>query len=308
MLLGVLFGFLSYSLYAVGDAITKGFSGQVTVFELLFFINAAAVIPGMIAKPKTERWRDTFVLNAPLLMHARALSFAIATLAFTYALTTIPFAETYCLAFLAPLFVSLLSVIVLKEKVSLVRWILVGLSFVRVLIVVRPGFRELQLGHLAALVCAVSAATATTLLRLLSGKEKQFSIIAMNGAYQVTSSGLLMLTGFVALGWMELGRLLAVGLLGGVAQILLIRGLQRAPASHVGPTQYVQLLWGVIFGAAFYHETQDQAGYVGLALLAVAGVATIFSDGAQARVAGRWAEFRARRGEPKLTEIEGPEV
>ena len=49
-------------------------------------------------------------------------------------------------------------------------------------------------------------------------------------------------------------------------------------------------------------------GYVGLALLVAAGVATIFSDGAQARVAGRWSEFRARRGGPKFTEVDGPEI
>ena len=64
----------------------------------------------------------------------------------------------------------------------------------------------------------------------------------------------------------------------------------------------------MIFGAAFYHEFPDQLGYVGLVLLVAAGVATIFSDGAQARIAGRWSEFRARRGGPKFTEVDGPEI
>ena len=76
--------------------------------------------------------------------------------------------------------------------------------------------------------------------------------------------------------------------------------MQRAPASHVGPTQYVQIVWAVVLGAIFFHESQDVIGYAGLALLVLAGVATIFSDGAQARISGRWAEFRARRGEPEI--------
>ena len=309
MPVGVLFALLSYTLYSFGDAMTKAFSGQFSVFEINFFINIFAIVPGMLTKGGDTRWRDTFRLNSPWLMHLRSLAYTLATLGFVYALITIPIAEAYSLAFLAPLFVTLLSVLVLKENVSPTRWMLVALSFVGVLIVVRPGFRELQLGHLAAVFSAFNVAAATTILRVLSGKERQFSIIAMNGAYQLVVCGVLMLIfGFAALGWFDLLRLAIIGLLGGAAQILVIRGLQTAPASQVGPTQYVQILWAVIFGAVFYHEFPDQLGYVGLALLVAAGVATIFSDGAQARIAGRWSEFRARRDGPKFTEVDGPEI
>lgn len=309
MPLGVLFALLSFTLYSFGDAMTKAFAGQYSVFELNFFINVIAILPGILTKEPETRWRDTFKLSAPWLMHARSLGYTIATIAFVFALTTIPIAEAYSLVFLTPLFVSLLSVVVLKEKVSVTRWVLVALSFIGVLIVVRPGFRELQPGHFAAILAAFAAASATTILRIISGKEKQFSIVAMNGAYQVLVCGALMLVfGFTLLGWYDLLRLAIIGLLGGTAQILVIRGLRIAPANQVGPTQYVQILWAVIFGAVFYHEFPDQLGYVGLALLVAAGVATIFSDGAQARVAGRWSEFRARRGGPKFTEVDGPEI
>lgn len=309
MPLGVLFALLSFTLYSFGDAMTKAFAGQYSVFELNFFINVIAILPGILTKEPETRWRDTFKLSAPWLMHARSLGYTIATIAFVFALTTIPIAEAYSLVFLTPLFVSLLSVVVLKEKVSVTRWVLVALSFIGVLIVVRPGFRELQPGHFAAILAAFAAASATTILRIISGKEKQFSIVAMNGAYQVVVCGVLMLVfGFTLLGWYDLLRLAIIGLLGGTAQILVIRGLRIAPANQVGPTQYVQILWAVIFGAVFYHEFPDQLGYVGLALLVAAGVATIFSDGAQARISGRWTEFRARRGEPEVNRVEGPEI
>ena len=309
MPLGVLFALLSYTLYSFGDAMTKAFSGQFSVFEINFFINLFAVIPGIFAKAKGDRWRDTFRLGSPWLMHARSLAYTVATVCFVFALTTIPIAEAYSLVFLTPLFVSLLSVIVLKENVSATRWVLVALSFVGVLIVVRPGFRELHPGHFAAVFAAFAAAAATTILRIVSGKERQFSIIAMNGAYQLAVCGVLMLVfGFALLSWFDLARLAVIGLLGGGAQILVIRALRIAPANQVGPTQYVQILWAVIFGAVFYHEFPDQLGYFGLAVLVVAGVATIFSDGAEARIAGRWSEFRARRGGPKFTEIDGPEI
>jgi drug/metabolite transporter (DMT)-like permease len=308
MPIGVLLGLLSFSIYAVGDAITKGFAGHLGVFELQFFINLFALVPLPLAKGKDERWRDILKLDNPLLMHGRAFLYTAATLCFTFAVTTIPLAETYSLTFLAPLFIALLAVLVLKEKVVATRWVLIALSFVGVLIVVRPGFRDLGFGHLAAIFCALLAASANIILRIISNREKQVSIIAMNGIYQLVVSGILMVTSFAALSWWDLVRLMTIGVIGGVAQILIIRAVQRAPASHIGPTQYVQILWAVVLGAIFYRESPDALGYIGLAILVVAGVATIFSDGAQARIAGRWSEFRARRGEPETTRIEGPEL
>jgi drug/metabolite transporter (DMT)-like permease len=307
MPIGVLLALISYSTYAVADAITKGFAGQMSVFEIIFFVNLIGLIPALIAKGRDEPWGELFKLSNPLLMHARAFLYTAATLCFVYAVTTIAFAETYSIAFLAPLFLSVLAVLVLKEKVVPTRWVLVTLSFIGVLVVVRPGFRDLNLGHLAAVGCALFAAAANTILRFISNRERQTTIIMMNGGYQIGITGVLMLGSFVWPSWTELGRLVAIGLLGGVAQIMIIRAARITPASHIGPTQYVQILWAVALGALFYHETPDAIGYVGLVVIVLAGIATVFSDGAHARIAGRWSEFRARRGEPQPP-IDGPEL
>ena len=196
----------------------------------------------------------------------------------------------------------------LKEGVGVVRWLLVAASFVGVLIVVRPGFHELGIGHIAAVACALFAASANTILRVISNDERQISIIAVNGAYQLVVNGILMVATFVTPSPYDLLRLGTIGLLSGVAQLLIIRGMQRSPASQIGPTQYVQILWAVVLGALIYREGQDLIGCAGLVLIIAAGVATVFSDGAQARISGRWAEYRARRGEPEQNRTEGPDL
>jgi drug/metabolite transporter (DMT)-like permease len=309
MPIGVLFALLAYSIYSIGDSVMKSFgSGAVSVFEINFFLNLFALVTLPFARAPGDKWREVFKLRRPGLMHGRALLYTAATLCFTAAITEIPFAETYSLAFLAPLFLTLLSVLVLKERVALTRWLLVGLSFIGVLIVVRPGFHQLGLGHLAAICCALFAASANVILRVISTDEKQISIIAMNGVYQVLLAGALMLGGFVVPTAYDLLRCAVIGLLYGTAQLLLIRGMKQTPVSHIGPTQYVQIIWGVVLGVLFFMEGQDAIGYGGLGLIVVAGIATIFSDGAQARISGRWAEFRARRGEPEINRVEGPEL
>ncbi len=93
------------------------------------------------------------------------------------AFTSIPLAEVYALIFLAPLFVTLLSIVVLKEHVGPWRWFAVMAGFVGVLLVVRPGFRELELGHLAALCIALLAAISVILMRSLSAHETRTTML-----------------------------------------------------------------------------------------------------------------------------------
>lgn len=308
MPLGVVFSLISYCLYSCGDAIVKSFSGQLGVFEISFFANVFALVPAVLVKPKGEHWRHAFKLNNPKLMHVRGVTALVSSLAITYSFTTIPLAEAYSIAFLNPVFITLLSALVLKEKVTVDRWFLVALSFAGVLVVVRPGFRELHWGHLTALASAIAGATSTTILRVVSGREKKLSIVAMNGAYQIIGAGILMAFTFIMLSPFQLFRLLCIGMLGGTAQLFIITALKLSPASRIAPLQYSQIIWAVIFGSIFYFEFPDYVGMMGLVVVVLAGLATIFADGARTRIAGRWSEFRARRGGPKFTEVEGPEI
>jgi drug/metabolite transporter (DMT)-like permease len=299
MPLGVALALLSYSVYSISDSVVKGFgTGSLSAFEISFFVSLFALVALPFARSAGDNWRDIFRLRHPWLTNARALLQTTAALCFVVALTHIPFAETYSLVFLIPLFMTLLSVVALKERVSVARWILVAASFVGVLIVVRPGFNQLGIGHVAAIACAFAAAASNVILRIVSGGERHTSILALTGLYQVIIAGALMVfVGFVVPSPYDLLRLAIGGSLSGAGALLLIRGMQHSPASQIGPTNYVQIIWAVVLGALFYRETQDAIGYVGLALIIVAGVATVLSDGIQARIVDRWAEFRARRGE-----------
>jgi drug/metabolite transporter (DMT)-like permease len=308
MPLGVVLALFSYSLYSCGDALVKSFSAELGVFEIGFFSNLFALVPAVFAKRQGEHWRHAFRLGNPKLLHIRGVTAFVSSVAITYSFTTIPLAEAYSIAFLTPLFITILSVAVLKERVTLDRWLLVSLSFVGVLIVVRPGFRELHWGHLTALISAFASAASTTILRVVSGKEQRLSIIAMNGLYQLVGNGVMMIFGFSLLAPMQLFRLVCIGVFGGVAQLLVIAALKLAPASHVAPTQYVQILWAITFGSVFYREFPDEIGIVGLIVVVISGIATVFSDGARTRIAGRWSEFRARKEGPKFTEVEPPEL
>jgi drug/metabolite transporter (DMT)-like permease len=310
MPLGVIYAIVAYSVYSCGDAIIKGFGQDLSVFEIGFFIAVFGLIPAAFAKPKGERWRDSFQLGNPLLVHLRSFTGVTSAMLVTVSFTTIPFAETYSLVFLMPLFITVMSVLILRERVDAIRWAMLALGFLGVMLVVRPGFRALEFGHLTALLCAVFGASTTTILRVIAPTEKRVSLIALPALYIIVINAVLMAPGFVMPTPLQFGLLAASGSMVGMGHILLIAATRNAPASQVAPIQYVQIVWAIGLGAFFYYEYPDLIAYIGLAVVVLSGLVNVFIDGARARIAGRFAEYRARRpGSPtNISEVQGPEI
>jgi Predicted permeases len=277
MPLGVVLAFLAYASFSMGDALIKGLGPQLSVFEIAFFTTGFSIIPAIIAN-RGERWREMFRMKHPYLLQLRCITAILGSACVIYAFTHIAFAEVYALAFTTPIFVTLLSVLLLKESVSRLRWILLIIGFVGVLLVVRPGFRALELGHLAALVCALFGSVTTTILRHIAPHEKRVSLVGMVVLYSVVFNGVLMLPTFVMPTWEQMGMFLLVGGVGGVGGLLLIAAARRAPANLVAPVQYSQLIWAIVFGALFYSEFPDALAVVGLLVVVGAGFLNVLVE------------------------------
>ena len=110
MQVGVIYAVVAYSVYACGDAIIKGFGQSLSVFEIGFFIAVFSLLPALFVKPKGEHWRQSFQLVHPRLVHLRAFTGVASAALVTYAFVNIPFAETYSLVFMMPLFITIMSV------------------------------------------------------------------------------------------------------------------------------------------------------------------------------------------------------
>lgn len=310
MPVGVFYALVAYSVYSCGDAIVKGFGQSLTVFEIGFFIAVFSLIPALVSRPKGELWRQSFKMQRPLLVHLRSFTGVASSMLITFAFVSIPFAEAYALVFMMPVFITLMSVLLLKERVDVVRWSMLLLGFLGVLLVVRPGFRVLEPGHFAALGCAVFGAATTTILRIVAPTEKRVSLILLPAIYVTVANAVLMIPGFVVPTWEQLGLLAASGGLIGIGHLMLIAATRNADASQVAPVQYVQIVWAIVLGALFFSEFPDWLVYVGLGVVMISGLVNVYVDGSRARLAGRYAEYRARDANSKtnLPEIQTPEI
>jgi len=282
---GVLLAVASYAVYAWADALIKGLGHSLSVYEIGVAYTTVSLLPMLLAKPAHERLRDTFRFRHRWLMPAILVLRMISGVSVTYAFTVIPLAEAYCIIFLIPVLIAILSVVVLKEHVGIERWLLILASFAGVLLVVRPGFRELQLGHIAAMLCACADAGAAILTRFVSRDERRVSLfIAPTLCTMTFYIVMLLITGFKVPDPLQLAMLVACGLCCGIAYVLYVTAFATAPASRVAPMLYSQIVWALVLGAAFFNEIPDGLALVGLAVIVVAGVGAVLADEARARL------------------------
>jgi drug/metabolite transporter (DMT)-like permease len=291
MPLGVLFALGAYALYSCCDAIIKGFGVNLPVFEIAFFSALFSLLPAIFTKPRGEHWRQMFRARHPWLLHARSLSGLIGNLCVIYAFVHIPLADTYSIAFLAPIFIVIISHFMLRESLTWPRAVFLALTFVGVLLVVRPGLRDLQLGHLAALLAAVMGAISTTILRRVAPFEKRVSLIGVPLGYIIVFNGIAMIPSFVVPTWSDLAFLLVIGGLGGTGNLLFIAATRLAKASEIAPAQYSQIAWAIALGAIFYAEYPDVIGYCGLAIVAAFGILNVISDETRIRIFSRLSSW-----------------
>jgi len=290
---GVLIALAGYAVYAWGDGFIKSLAGQISVFELGFFNSLFAGFFLYFLRPGAESWSGFWRTSRPWAVHMRGALGLLAGVCSIYAFTTIPLADVYALLFLAPLFVTLMSIIFLKEQVGPWRWAAVIAGFLGVLLVVKPGVRELELGHLAATAAALAAAASLVLMRSLAN-ERQTTVIGVLIAYMLIFNAVAaMLTGVSMPNWQVLVVLVLTGLCTAGGQRLQLLAIRLAPANLIAPTHYSQMIWAVLIGALFFAEYPDGVALFGLAVIAAAGLLTIVRENIRLGSV-RWNPFRTR--------------
>lgn len=289
MFKGVLLGFACYAAYAVSDAFVKSLHGSLPAYEAVFFGAALGLAAIPFICKQGDRWGEVLVARRPALWWIRAITGAISNLSAVVAFTHLPMAETFALIFLMPIFVTVLSVLFLKEHVGWRRWSAVFAGFIGVLVVLRPGFRHLGLGHFAAIACGMAGAVSVVALRMAGAHEKRISLYGAGVVGPLAAGGVLMLPSFAWPTMQQWWLLAGYGLLAALAGVLLMLATQAAPANRVAPTQYSQMLWAIGFGYWLFGDTLDWPMLIGIAMILGAGLFTLVRED---QVSGWWRRMK----------------
>jgi drug/metabolite transporter (DMT)-like permease len=264
MLLGVL-------ALSLSDASVKSLDGRYAALQILF-LRAAVALPLIAALTLALGGRRALRTPQPGLHAWRGLLNVAGAGTFYAGLAHLQLAEATAIAYAAPIFVVLLSALVLSEKLDAYRLMAVVLGFGGVLIVVRPGSSVFQLASLYPLAAALSYAVMMVSARSIDPNHSfptlmfysvlppfLFSLIPLPWVWQA-----------VALG--DWPVLLAIGVLSSMGISLISQGFRLAPASVVAPFDYSGLLWATLLGWVMWDELPDPVSYVGMGLIVVAGL------------------------------------
>ncbi|OCJ05024.1 hypothetical protein A6U87_13420 [Rhizobium sp. AC44/96] len=272
---GVLIAFAAYAVFAFSDASIKILHGSVPAYEIAFIGAVFGIAALPFIKAKGDSWFDVVrTTNRPLWL-LRFVCGAVGAIASIITFTKLPMAEAFCLLFLLPSFVTILSVIFLKEDVRWQRWAAVAVGFAGVLVVLRPGFRELSIGHLAAAIGGLAAAISIVVLRKMGPAEKRLSLYGAALLGTLIVSGVLMIPQFAMPTPYQWLFIASYGLLGAAGNVLLMTAARIAPANLVAPPQYSQMLWAIAFGYLIFDDAIDLPMAGGILLIICSGLLTL---------------------------------
>jgi drug/metabolite transporter (DMT)-like permease len=294
---GILLKIASALLFAVMSALVRWTSDEVPVGQLVFYRSAFAIVP-VVAIYAWRNQLPAVVRTQRPFGHVSRGTIGVAGMFLSFAaLARLPLAEVTTIGFAAPLMTVALAALILKERVRVYRWSAVGVGFVGVVVMLSPHLNlaggaahgpEAALGALFALFAAFSSAGATIQTRRLTGSETNSAIVF----YFSFISALIGLAtwplGWAVPTWPVAAALVAIGLLGGIAQILMTESFRLAPASVVAPFDYTAILWTTILGYALFGEVPLPIMFVGAAIVIAAGLFVIFRERylARARLRG----------------------
>ena len=209
----------------------------------------------------------------PGLQIARGFLLAASSLTFFSALKFMPMAEASSISFITPILVTLLGVFLLKEKVEFARWVAVVAGFVGVLIIIRPGSGVFSWAALLPLSTAAVFAIYQILTRKLAGVDSPYTSLFYAGLV-----GTVVLAFALPFSWITPTTLphalllLAIGVIGVLSHLILIRAYDHAAVSTLAPFSYTQLIWIILLGYVVFGDFPDHWSLTGIAVIMASGI------------------------------------
>ncbi len=202
-----------------------------------------------------------------------------------FALTVLPLAEQTALTFTTPLFVTLFAIPFLGERVGVHRFGAVALGFLGILVIAlgQGAFQGaveawVAIGMAVAVLHGVFSAMTTLLVRSLSSTERSTTIVLWQSLLMTAFTAMTLPFLWVTPTWPEFWLLLAVGLVGGVAQVLLTEAFASAQVSSLGAYSYTGILWAVLLGWIVFGEVPGPMTFLGAGLIVLASLTILHRE------------------------------
>ena len=282
---------LSAFLLAAMWALVRHIGAVAPVGQVVFFRSAFAIVPVLLIYTLRRELYRTVHTKRPMGHAGRGL-FAVGGMFFNFAsLARLPLIDATAISFTTPLITVVFAALFLKEKVRIYRWSAVAIGLFGALVMLWPYFAE---AHSAAAIsavdmtiaigiaCAVTAALfnagAVIQTRRLTDSETTSSIVFYFSLICALAGLATLPFGWIWPSPMQLAILILIGVLGGLAHILLTESYRHAPQSVVAPFNYTSMIWAIVLGYFAFGEIPQPLVFAGAAIVAGAGLFVVMRE------------------------------
>ena len=267
----IIFNLLAWVMLPIMDGFAKYLSVELPVLQITwarYFFTVVFILPLMFFFFKKYLvWTDK-----PKLQLIRGLILLTANISFFYSISVISLPKALTLAFVAPLVVTAFSPFFLSETVGYRRWAAVIIGFIGSLVVIRPGFLEINLASLAALGTGIMYGFYLIITRKLSTSDNPLLTLLLTGVV-----GAIIATTFMPFVWVsptfnQWSIMAAIGLFACIGHLFIILSLRYADASKLAPLSYFEIVTNIIIAYYFFGDFPDSWSFLGLFIIVLSGI------------------------------------
>jgi drug/metabolite transporter (DMT)-like permease len=267
---GILLMLVGIFLFSVNDALGKWLVATYTVWQVLLIRSAAALL---VLAPFI--WREGIApfrqAPKPALQIVRVIFSTLEVAGFYWAVAYLSLADVMTFYLAAPIYVTAVSALFLREQVGWRRWSAVLIGFIGVIIALRPTSASWSAPALIALAGSFSFSFLMIVTRHLRGTSDTVLVTGQTVAALIFGAAFAPFH-WVALTWRDAALLALLGVVAMIAHVCVNRSLKLAPASFVVPYQYTLIVWAIVFGFFVFGDVPEIAMLFGAAVIVGAGI------------------------------------
>jgi drug/metabolite transporter (DMT)-like permease len=258
---------------ASSDAMAKYLSRSLPAVEiawLRFLVFVLIMLPVVLAPASGHAMRSA----RPVMQVFRGLGMLFSSIFFIVGLGYLPIAEAAATSFIAPVFVTGLSIAFLGEKVGIRRWIATIAGLAGVLVVVRPGTATFDPAAVFPILSALGWAVALVLTRKISGADRAITTMAYSAIVGFLILSVLVPFYWITPNWQHILIGTAIGVSSTAGHWIVVMAFRYADASVLAPFSYIQLVWVTLLGFFVFGEVPDSWTFAGAGLIICSGLYT----------------------------------
>jgi drug/metabolite transporter (DMT)-like permease len=280
-LLGILLQVLAMLCFTLQGAQVRHLAGEVPLGQLVFARSLFGLIPLLLLLAWQSKLPHALYTKNARAHVTRGMT-NLSGMFFNYAgLARIPLADATAIGYATPLFTVILAALFLGEIVRLWRWGAVMVGFVGVLLMLWPylgaGVADAA-GAIYVLIAAFLFGVAMTQVRHMTATETTGALVFYYSVLGIVLSLVTIFWGWVVPDAMGLLSLFMLGIVGGLAQILMTESFRHAPASVLAPFAYTSMIWAVLIGYFWFGEVPEIIVLAGAAIVIGAGLFVIWRE------------------------------